>query len=302
MFQFGASCALGRDSKRSVAAGEEFLQIFTTSDGARIAYEEKGKGRPLVLLHGLMANRSFFRAQDPLADEFRLISADLRGHGDSGGTGEEPTIKRLAEDVAELADHLDLEGAIGLGWSLGASVLWHVLTGRARDRFAAAIVVDMTPRVLNDGAWSLGLSREVCEARAAAIVEDYEGFTTSAGAAIFAQPLGRERRALADWAAAEFARNDPAVTASLWSSLVGEDARALLGRIRQPTLVVHGANSHLYGSDTADHLVAALPNAEAVQFERSGHSPHLEQPDLFNRNIRQFAAKLPRVRETQDSI
>lgn len=249
-----------------------------------------------------MANRSFFRAQEPLADEFRLIAADLRGHGDSGGTGEKPTIRRLAEDVAELADHLDLEGAIGLGWSLGASVLWHVLTGRARHRFAAAIVVDMTPRVLNEGAWSLGLSREVCEARAAAIGEDYEGFTASAGAAIFAQPLGPEGRALADWAAAEFARNDPAVTAALWSSLVGEDARPLLGRISQPTLVAHGANSHLYGSDTADHLVAALPNAEAVQFDLSGHSPHLEQPDLFNRSIRQFAAKLPRVRETQATI
>jgi pimeloyl-[acyl-carrier protein] methyl ester esterase len=76
----------------------------------------------------------------------------------------------------------------------------------------------------------------------------------------------------------------------------------LLGRIAQPTLVVHGANSHLYGSDTADHLVAALPNAEAVQFDRSGHSPHLEQPDLFNRTVRQFAARLKRVREPQATI
>jgi pimeloyl-[acyl-carrier protein] methyl ester esterase len=252
-----------------------------------------------VLLHGLMANRSFFRSQRPLASDFRLIAIDLRGHGDSRRPGETPTIGRLADDVAALADHLGLEGAIGLGWSLGASILWHVLTGPAAHRFAAAVVVDMTPRVRNDGAWSLGLSREVCEARGQAIAEDYAGFTASAGAAIFAQPLGAESRALAGWAAAEFARNDPITIASLWSSLVEEDARPLLARIAQPTLVVHGANSHLYGSDTADHLVAALPDAAAVQFDRSGHSPHLEQPDLFNRTIRQFAAKLPRVREPQ---
>jgi pimeloyl-[acyl-carrier protein] methyl ester esterase len=249
-----------------------------------------------------MANRGFFSAQRPLASDFRLISIDLRGHGDSGGTDSPPTIRRLAADVAELADRLDLEEAIGLGWSLGASVLWHVLAGPAAPRFAAAVVVDMTPRVLNDGAWSLGLSREVCEARAASIVEDYPGFTAGAGSAIFAQPLGPEGRTMAEWAAAEFARNDPHVTAALWASLVGEDARPLLGRIRQPTLVVHGANSHLYGSDTADHLVAALPNAEAVQFDRSGHSPHLEQPDLFNDTIRKFAARLPRVREPQTII
>ena len=246
-----------------------------------------------------MANRGFFRSQRPLADDFRLIAIDLRGHGDSGGGREAPTIRRLADDVTELCDSLGLEQVIGLGWSMGASVLWHVLAGPGGRRFAAAVVVDMTPRVLNDGSWSLGLSSEVCEARAEAIEEDFPGFTASAGGAIFAQPLDERRRELAAWASSEFARNDPAVIAALWTSLVEEDASPLLGRIRQPTLVVHGANSHLYGSDTADHLVAALPNAESVQFESSGHSPHLEQPDLFNLTLRQFAAKLPRVREPQ---
>jgi pimeloyl-[acyl-carrier protein] methyl ester esterase len=157
----------------------------------------------------------------------------------------------------------------------------------------------MTPRVLNEGDWTLGLSAEVCGARLQAIREDYDGFAASAGAAIFAQPLHDGTRALAEWAGAEFARNDPAAIAALWSSLVGADLRPLLPRIAQPTLVVHGAQSHLYGADTADHLVAALPNATAVEFAESGHAPHLEQPDLFNRTLRDFAASLPRVRETQ---
>ena len=80
---------------------------------------------------------------------------------------------------------------------------------------------------------------------------------------------------------------------------MGEDFRPSLGGIAQPTLIVHGANSHLYGADTADHLVAALPNARAITFERSGHSPHIEQPDLFNSTIRDFAASLPRLRQAQ---
>ena len=63
----------------------------------------------------------------------------------------------------------DLHDAIGVGWSLGATVLWHVLAGPAADRFAGAIVVDMTARVLNDAEWDLGLSPEACEARSAAI-------------------------------------------------------------------------------------------------------------------------------------
>jgi pimeloyl-[acyl-carrier protein] methyl ester esterase len=100
----------------------------------------------------------------------------------------------------------------------------------------------------------------------------------------------------------EFARSDPAAIGEVWTSLVGEDFRPMLARISQPTLIVHGANSHLYGADTADHLVAALPNARAIAFERSGHSPHIEQPELFNRTIRDFAARLPRLRETQTTI
>ena len=90
-----------------------------------------------------------------------------------------------------------------------------------------------------------------------------------------------------------------AAIGAAWASLVEEDFRPLLPSIHQPTLVVHGANSHLYGADTADHIVAALPNASSVAFEQSGHSPHLEQPELFNRTIREFADGLSAIREPQ---
>ncbi|MFN3387850.1 MAG: alpha/beta fold hydrolase [Allosphingosinicella sp.] len=272
------------------------MQQFTASDGARIAFADEGEGRPLVLLHGLMAHSGFFTPQRALAADFRLVTIDLRGHGESRAALETPTIERLAFDVGELAAHLGLEEAIVVGWSLGASVLWRLLAGPASRRFAGAVVVDMTPRVLNEGDWTLGLSPETCEARTEAIRDDFPTFAAAAGAAIFAQPPGPEAAALADWAGAEFARNDPEAIGALWRSLAAEDVRPLLSSIRQPTLVVHGAQSHLYGADTADHLVEALPDARAVRFEHSGHAPHLEQPELFNRTLADFAAALPPVR------
>jgi pimeloyl-ACP methyl ester carboxylesterase len=111
--------------------------------------------------------------------------------------------------------------------------------------------------------------------------------------------LADGKRKTADWASFEFARNDPAAIGSVWSSLVDQDFRADLRRIEQPTLVIHGAHSQLYGPGTAEHLVRALPNARAVRFERSGHAPHMEEPELFNRLIRDFAAGLPHLQETQ---
>ena len=268
-------------------------------DGTQIAFEDEGEGRPLVLLHGLMAHRGFFERQLALAESFRLIRIDLRGHGQSCSDGAAPDLELLADDVERLVEHLGIEDAIGIGWSLGAAVLWRVLAGSASWRFAGAVVVDMTARVMNGGDWQLGLSAAVCDARTRAIEEDFGAFAASAGAAIFAQPLDAASRPLALWAGEEFARTDRRAVGALWASLVGQDFRPMLGEIRQPTLVVHGAQSHLYGSDTAEHLVRALPNARAVAFERSGHAPHLEQPELFNRTLRDFAASLPRLRERQ---
>ena len=111
-----------------------------------------------------------------------------------GRRRQRPTIDRLAADVAELAGASRSARTRRLGWSLGASVLWQLLAGPGRDRFAGAVVVDMTPRVLNEGDWTLGLSREVCErARRRRSREDFDGFAAGAGAAIFAQPLRRRQ-------------------------------------------------------------------------------------------------------------
>jgi pimeloyl-ACP methyl ester carboxylesterase len=276
------------------------LQHFTASDGARIAFELNGEGRPLVLLHGLMAHSGFFRFQRPLASEFQLVEIDFRGHGASRNASERLDVEALASDVGDLVAQLDLEGAIGIGWSLGAAILWQVLAGRASSHFAGAVIVDMSPRVLNDGEWTLGLSPEVVEARTSAIRDDYGNFAIAAGQNIFAQPLDGTRE-LAAWAGEQFAQNASEAMSAVWGSLLQKDFRELLPRIEQPTLIVHGARSQLYSPATARHLASTLPRARAISFERSGHAPHMEQPELFNTIVRDFAASLPRVRQSQQT-
>ena len=275
------------------------MGIFVAPDGAKISYDESGSGRPLVLLHGLMASAEFFAPQQILADNYRLITIDLRGHGSSSATGE-LTIAQLADDVGRLADQLDLSDAILVGWSLGASVLWRVLTGAAGHRFSASVVIDMTPKVLNEGDWTLGLSREVCDARSAAMRDDFEAFAASAAHAMFAQPLTQKSSDLAASSGERFARNAPAAIQRIWASLVAEDLRPLLKQIEQTTLIIHGAHSQLYGRETADYLAAALPNARVISFGRSGHAPHLEEPESFNTEIREFAGSHVAVRELQN--
>lgn len=268
------------------------LRQFTASDGARIAYRDEGEGRPLVLLHGLLAHGGFFRGQSPLASNHRLIAIDLRGHGQSPANGHPPSVERIAADVGELVAALDLKDAIGVGWSLGATVLWHILGGPQAHRFAGAVIVDMTARVLNEDTWQLGLTPEACAVRTAAIRDDFAAFAENAGQAIFAQPVRSDLQALADWSSAEFARNDPASMAAVWASLLDQDMRGRLSAIRQPTLIVHGGQSQLYTAATAAHLAATLPNAKVCRFDRSGHAPHLEEPEAFNALVSDFVGRL----------
>jgi pimeloyl-[acyl-carrier protein] methyl ester esterase len=256
------------------------LQFFTASDGARIAYRDEGHGVPLVLLHGLMAHGGFFREQDVLADKFRLIRIDLRGHGASTKDGDRSSVERIAADVAELAAALDLRNAIGVGWSLGATILWHVLTGAAADRFAGAVVVDMTARVLNDEDWDLGLSAEACAARSAAIREDFESFAARCRSGDPSPSRSRTARARSPTGRAS---SSPATIpppsprcGPRWSNRTCAPSSQ---GIRHPTLIVHGAQSRLYGEDTADHLVAALPDARAVASTAPATRPISSSPN-----------------------
>jgi len=233
---------------------------------------------PILLLPEPFANTSRFRLE-------QLSRYDERGPGwywNDIHTGE------------HTGTHLDAP----VHWVTGRDGL-DVSQAPLSTLVAPAVVIDMTARVRNDARWDLGLSPEACAARSLAIRDDYESFAFSAGQAIFAQPVADAQSGLATWVSREFARNDPAAMAAVWESLVAQDMRVLLGSIRHPTLIVHGAHSSLYGDGTADHLVAALPEARALRFERSGHAPHLEEPDLFNATLTDFAGRLSRARAAQ---
>ncbi|HYE48119.1 MAG TPA: alpha/beta hydrolase [Azospirillaceae bacterium] len=269
---------------------------FLARDGVRIAYDDVGQGRPLLLVHGWDAHAGFFHPQlAGLSGRFRVVAPDLRGHRRSRDGADGLTVELLARDVLDLMAHLDLSGAVAVGWSMGAMVLWRALLDGAAERIDGMVVVDMSPRVPNGEGWGHGMARGYVDAdtpRAqAAMKADWAAYSRRVARRLVAQGMP-ERAALAGWAAAEFAANDPAAMAQLWASLTGQDFRAELAAVETPTLILHGRRSQLYGPGTAAFLEKVLPRARRVAFDRSGHAPHLEEPDLFNRTIEEFAAGL----------
>ncbi len=99
------------------------VELFETSDGLRIAYEIRGKGKPVFFIHGWASTRKFWRHQIEVISRRALVVApDLRGHGDS----DKPIpgdyrVERMALDIVELANNLSLKPFL-VGHSMGCAI------------------------------------------------------------------------------------------------------------------------------------------------------------------------------------
>ncbi len=103
-----------------------------------------GEGTPVVCLHGITANAYVFEPIIALlADSFRVISIDQRGHGRSGRP-EDYAAEDFADDIAALVHHLRLEPVFLLGHSLGARNAL-VAANRHPDLVRGVVAVDFTP-------------------------------------------------------------------------------------------------------------------------------------------------------------
>ena len=85
------------------------MPFITTNDGVRLNLVEHGSGRPLVLVPGWSQTARQFAAQiEGLADRYRVIAIDMRGHGQSEKPAHGYKIQRLAQDLKDVLDALDL--------------------------------------------------------------------------------------------------------------------------------------------------------------------------------------------------
>ena len=222
--------------------------------------------------------------------EFDCRAPDLPGHG--AAAGRTPTLDACADVIEEA-----LKGAqspVLIGWSMGAAAAWRYIATRGTGGLAGLVTVDMSPKILPAPDWPHGLRRQTAASVAASTDRfrtDWDGATHGIAATMFATPDGvpglsrEEARAL-------ILSHDPVAMRALWDDLVAMDARDTIPRIDIPWLICSGAKSRVYPATTADWLGAHAPDARAYVFDKSGHSPHLEEPDAFARVIRDFAGGL----------
>lgn len=247
---------------------------------------ETGTGPPALLLHGWSCHGGFFKPQiEALQDQCRLLVPDLPGHGRTGGAGPDLTIEAAADSVAALLAERDLADVLVVGWSMGVLVAYAMIARHGPQRLAGLVSIDMTPKVLNDADWSLGLKDGLDRARNPALMRsmaaNWKPVARRVARRIFADGLA-VRPGLAAFAEREITAGDPELLLPMWASLVAQDFRTLLPDLTVPVALIHGARSHLYGPDVAQWQLQAVPQGRLFRFDRSGHAPHLEEPEAFN--------------------
>lgn len=265
------------------------------SDGLRMSYRRQGAGPVLLLVHGWGVHGGFFEPQfQALSGSFDVIAPDLRGHGGSPARADQSiSVEQLAADLTGFLQALDLRSVLAVGWSMGAMVLWRACLSGAASRFLGLVVEDMSPRIVNADGWKLGMKggydAEAAEAAQRAMLGDWPGFARVLARSLFTDPS--DKGELIAEIEREVAAQDPAPLARLWGSLAEQDFRERLRSISLPTLIIDGG-AGLYHPETGRFLQRALPDAERLSFPASGHAPHLEEPEAFNRALADFHHRL----------
>jgi len=116
--------------------------------GTTLAYEDRGAGKPaFVFVHGWTCNRSFFAPQAAhFARQHRVVSIDLRGHGESDKPQGPYPIAAYADDIAYVIEQLGLGKTVAVGHSMGGIAVLQLAAAHP-DRVAAIVMVDPAPFV-----------------------------------------------------------------------------------------------------------------------------------------------------------
>ena len=241
-------------------------------NGVNIYYEVHGSGPALILSHGYSATAQMWKGQiEPLSKKHTLILWDMRGHGQSDYPADQAAYseEHTVADIAALLDQVGAKKAIVGGLSLGGYMTL-AFYNKHPDRCRSLLIIDTGPGFKKDEArakWN-----ETAHRRAA----DLEARGLAALNTSDEVKLTRHRDAtgLAHAARGMLAQEGSAVIDGL-------------GAIRVPTLVIVGDQDQPFVAPS-EYMAKKIAGARLEVIRGAGHSSNLDQPEAFNRVLREF--------------
>ncbi len=268
-------------------------QAATVSvNGAEIAYRFDGPagGRVVLMSNSLMSSYDMWDWTLPaLADRYRVLRYDTRGHGRSSTTTGPYSIASLADDAAALMDALGIASAHFVGLSMGG-----MIGQQLGARYPGKVL-------------SLSLCDTASEMPPRAMWEERLAIARAQGTAALAESTIKR------WFTEPFIRRAPADIEKVRRMILGTGAEGYMAcacavrdmaqttmclKIAAPTLVLTGRQDPACTVDQATVLHRVIAGSEFVILEDAAHLSNIEQPQAFNDAVRRFIdrvdATLPR--------
>jgi pimeloyl-ACP methyl ester carboxylesterase len=239
-----------------------------TLNGLLLAYDRRGKGRPLVLIHGYPLDHTIWEPIVPLLEnDFDLILPDLRGFGESDVPKTKYAMSDLAADVASLLDRLGIEKAAIVGHSMGGYV-------------ALAFAHAYPHRILGLGLVSSQALADPPERKVARYQEAERVLSNGVGEV--AEGMSVKLTADAELQAALktlILRQRPDGLAGALRAMADRpDSTPFLSEFNFPVVIVHGLADGLISVERAREVRSGVKRGDLVEVERAGHMPMMEAP------------------------
>ena len=251
----------------------------------RIAWEHRGKGFPLVLIHGLgYARWGWEPVADALAEHHEILLLDNRGIGESDAPSGAYSASEMAGDVLGVMDVAGINKAHIVGTSLGGMVAQE-LALQAPERVEKLVLVCTTPGGRNAAPMPGKTVRLIARAPTLAREVAMRKFVENALAPD--PPDGIVERIVA-----HRVKTDQPLSAWLSQAAAGMtfDAWDRLPSVKMPTLVVHGTADVVVDPRNSDYLAERIPNARLELFPGCGHLLFWEEPARFVNVVEAFLA------------
>jgi pimeloyl-ACP methyl ester carboxylesterase len=262
---------------------------FLQHDGGSLAYDDTGSGPLVVCVPGMGELRGEYRFLAPLLREagYRVVTMDVRGHGESSTAWADVSVGAIGGDILALIRHLQAGPAIVVGNSMGCAAA--VCAAADGPDLVSGLV--LTGPVVRDAAplsWSSRLLYSVLFARPWGVAAWGKYYATLYKTAHPADHSAYTARLLANL-------REPGRLAALRRMILAPKTASSerLGRVQAPTFVVMGTADPDFENATEEaEWVAAQLHGRLLLAEGAGHYPHVEQADQVNPAIVAFCREV----------
>lgn len=256
----------------------------TTTATRRHAVKVMGRAgaRPVVLLHGFGTSQdAWHRILPALADGHRVVLLDLAGSGSADPAAYDherhSDLDGYARDVLDVCAELDLHDVVLIGHSISAMIAARVAVA-APERITQLVLLAPSARYVDDPAtgYQGGFSREDIEELLDSLDHNYFAWTAAVAPMVMGNP---ERPELGEELTTAFRQTDPDTARGFARTTFLSDSRALLGRVRTPTLVLQCRFDALAPEIAVQHVHAGIAGSVLVPLQAAGQCPHVSAPD-----------------------